>query len=67
MYKDSNSPAKDFEKKPLPGTTASKPPAPKVPHAKPRGADESEESYNKRVANHAKSQERLKSAGITAE
>jgi hypothetical protein len=65
MYKDSDSPAKDFEKKPLPGTTASKPPAPKTPHAKPRGEGESDEAYNKRTANFAKSQERLKSVGIT--
>lgn len=65
MYKDSDSPAKDFEKKPLPGTTASKPPAPKTPHAKPRGADESDEAYAKRTANWERSQERLKSVGIT--
>lgn len=51
--------------RPLPGTTASKPPAPKVPHAKPRAEGESDESYNKRTANFAKSQERLKSVGIT--
>lgn len=65
MYKDSESPRKDFEKKPLPGTTASKPPAPKTPHAKPRGEGESDEAYAKRTANFAKSQERLKSVGIT--
>ena len=65
MYKDSESPAKDFTKKPLPGTTASKPPAPKTPHAKPRAEGESDEAYNKRTANFAKSQERLKSVGIT--
>lgn len=53
---------KDTTKTPLPGTTA-KPPA--TPHAKPRGEGESDESYNKRVANHAMSQERLSSVGIT--
>ena len=67
MYKDSESPRKDFEKKPLPGTTASKPPTgpkPRVPHAKPRGADETDEGYAKRTANWQMSQDRMKSVGI---